>query len=135
MLLTVGNWIFVGIILIIGIIIIAYKVYQDEYTITSLIVTIVIILLICGIYIIGMSWWHNNTAIGARAMKDYQSNIDNGINRHFQIIADDGKVIYEREGKFDVEMHDDYVVFDENHQRIVIYRSYTTTIVIEEIER
>lgn len=135
MMLTVGNWIFVGIILIIGIIIVAYKIYQDEYTITSLIVTIVIILLICGIYIIGISWWHNNTATGARAMKDYQSNIDNGINRHLQIIADDGKVIYEREGKFDLEIQDHYVIFDENHQRTVIYRSYTTTMVIEEIEQ
>ena len=134
MMLTVGNWIFVGIILIIGIIIVAYKIYQDEYTITSLIVTIVIVLLICGIYIIGISWWHNNTATGARAMKDYQSNIDNGINRHLQIIADDGKVIYEREGKFDLEIQDHYVIFDENHQRTVIYRSYTTTMVIEEIE-
>ena len=135
MMLTVGNWIFVGIILIIGIIIVAYKIYQDEYTITSLIVTIVIILLICGIYIIGISWWHNNTATGARAMKDYQSNMDNGINRHLQIIADDGKVIYEREGKFDLEIQDHYVIFDENHQRTVIYRSYTTTMVIEEIEQ
>ena len=51
-----------------------------------------------------------------------------------QIIADDGKVIYEREGKFDLEIQDHYVIFDENHQRTVIYRSYTTTMVIEEIE-
>ena len=68
-------------------------------------------------------------------MKDYQSNMTNGIDRHLQIIADDGMVIYEREGKFDLELHDDYVVFDEKGERTIIYRSYTSTMVIEETEQ
>lgn len=69
----------------------------------------------------------------ARNYKDYQSNIHNGIERTLKIVADDGYVIYEREGKFDIEIHDDYIVFDENGERTIIYRSYTSSLVIEEV--
>ena len=134
MLLTLGNWILVGLILIAGIIV-AYLTYQSYSSITPVIITAVVTALVCVFFIVGVSWWHSNTAEGARAMKDYQSNMANGIDRHLQIIADDGMVIYEREGKFDVEMHDDYVVFDEKGERTIIYRSYTATMVIEEPEK
>lgn len=127
---TIGNWILFGILLIVGIVITVF-VYQDYETstaIVSAIICIVVIALVMG----GIGWYNTHTASGSRALKDYKSNLTNGIERTLKIIADDGYVIYEREGKFDIEVHDNYIVFDENHVRTILYRSLTSTLAIEE---
>ena len=128
---TIGNWILFGILLVIGIIV-TIVIYSDSgeisYTVISAVVTIVVVALV----MFGVSWYNTHTASGARALKDYQSNLSNGIERTLKVIADDGYIIYEREGKFDVEVHDDYIVFDENHIRTILYRSLTSTLTIEE---
>ena len=128
---TIGNWILFGVVAIIGGIIVAV-VYSDNGwempTICTLIIAIVVVLLL----IFGVGWYNTHTASGSRALKDYQSNLSNGIERTLKVIADDGYVIYEREGKFDIEVHDDYIVFDENHIRTILYRSLTSTLAIEE---
>lgn len=128
---TIGDWILFGILLVIGIIatiVIYLDSYEVSYTVISAIVTIVVVALV----MVGVGWYNTHTASGARALKDYQSNLSNGIERTLKVIADDGYIIYEREGKFDVEVHDDYIVFDENHIRTILYRSLTSTLTIEE---
>ena len=128
---TIGDWILFGILLVIGVIV-TIVIYCDSYelfpTVISAIATIVVIALV----MVGVGWYNTHTASGARALKDYQSNLSNGIERTLKVIADDGYIIYEREGKFDVEVHDDYIVFDENHIRTILYRSLTSTLTIEE---
>lgn len=128
---TIGDWILFGVLLVIGIIVtivIYSNSYEVSYTVISAIVTIVVVALV----MVGVGWYNTHTASGARALKDYQSNFSNGIERTLKVIADDGHIIYEREGKFDVEVHDDYIVFDENHIRTILYRSLTSTLTIEE---
>ncbi len=80
-------------------------------------------------------WYYNNTAKGIRAMKDQQSNLNNGINREITIAAEDGREIYHYRGKCDIETNDKYIIFeDENGCRQMIYWGITDTIIISEIE-
>ena len=131
LMLTIGNWATIIGILIFGIII-AAGIWWFEHP-TGAIITIIAIIVLCIALIFVFNWYNQNTASGARYYKDCQSNLHNGINRQLKIIADDGMVIYSREGKFDVEIHPEYIVFDENHERTIVYKSYTSTLVIEEI--
>lgn len=132
MALTLTNWIIVVVIFVCGIGVSIYRAY-DKYEVKSGVIGTLITAVIVVIIALCISWWHNNTASGARAYKDYESNMSNGIERNLQVIADDGMIIYEHEGKFDIEVHDTYIVFDENNTRTILYRSYTSTLVIEKI--
>lgn len=128
---TIGNWILFGILAIMGIVITAY-VYVDTDELSYTIICAIICIVVIALVMFGVGWYNTHTASGSRALKDYQSNLDNGIERTLKVIADDGYVIYEREGKFDIEVHDNYIVFDENHIRTILYRSLTSTLAIEE---
>ena len=127
---TIGNWLLLGILLVMGAGIVWY-IWDNVEPKTIVIVSIVIVILIAAI-MCGIGWYNTHTAAGARALKDYQSNISNGIERTLKIVADDGYTVYEREGKFDVEIHDDYIVFDEDGIRTILYRSMTSSLIIEE---
>lgn len=131
MALTVGNIVGLIIISIIGLGFGISLIYSD-YTLSG-IITIIITIIFCIGAVFGISWYHTNTTNGVRIMKDYQSNMSNGIERNLKIITDNGTIIYERTGKFDLEMHDNYIVFDENNTRTILYKSYTATMVVEEI--
>ena len=128
---TIGDWILFGILLVIGIIV-TIVIYSDSYEISYTIISAIVTIVVVALVMVGVGWYNTHTASGARALKDYQSNLSNGIERTLKVIADDGYIIYEREGKFDVEVHDDYIVFDENHVRTILYRSLTSTLTIEE---
>lgn len=128
---TIGDWILFGILLVIGIIV-TICIYVSSYEVSYTVISAIITILVVGLMMFGVGWYNTHTASGARALKDYQSNLSNGIERTLKVIADDGYVIYEREGKFDIEVHDDYIVFDENHIRTILYRSLTSTLAIEE---
>ena len=67
-------------------------------------------------------------------MKDQQLDWSQGVERIIQVIESDGSVSYEYRGKVDIEMHDNYIVFDENNKRVILYKSYTSTLVITEIQ-
>ena len=97
-------------------------------------IAILITIIVVGGLILGFSWFYNNTGSGLRAMKDQQSNLNNGINRDIKVIESDGSVPYEFSGKADLEMHDDYIVFESDGKRTIIYKSYTSTIIITEID-
>jgi len=130
MALTLTNWIILGIIFLVGVGLSIYAFINDGTK--ECIIILVIAVIVVVILMVGISWYHTNTASGSRAMKDYRSNMNNGIERYLAVIADDGMVIYEREGRFDVEIHDNYIVFDEMGERTILYRSLTSTLLIEE---
>lgn len=85
--------------------------------------------------IFGINWYNTSTASGIRAYKDYQSNIDNGIEREITITAEDGREIFHYKGKVDVESDhtDNYIKFEsEEGKRYMIYYGITDTIIIKE---
>ena len=135
MVLTIGNWILIGIIAIIGIII-AIACFCDDgpgWGIACLALTLVI----CFGLMFGLTWWHTNTASGTRTMKDYQSNLDNGLNREITITAEDGREIFHYEGKVDVETKHEgnanYILFEgeDGLRRIIYYGIQDTVLIIE----
>ena len=132
MALTISNIIFIVFVALVGIVM-AISLYINTDARKAIVAAIVTVV-VCAALVFGLNWYHTSTAAGARVYKDFQSDISNGVERTMKVIADDGYVIYERSGKFDIEVHDDYVVFDENNQRTILYRSYTSSLVIEETE-
>lgn len=86
---TIGNYEFLGFLAIVLIAIsISICVCTDSvaFGISSGIISIAIfIAAFCGI-----SWYNTSTASGIRAYKDYQSNMNNGIEREITITAEDG---------------------------------------------
>ena len=135
MVLTIGNWILIGIIAIIGIIIAIACICDDEtgWAIACFVLTLVL----CFGLMFGLTWWHTNTASGTRAMKDYHSNLDNGLNREITITAEDGREIFHYEGKVDVETKHEgnanYILFEsEEGLRYIIYYGIQDTVLIIE---
>ena len=84
-------------------------------------------------YLVG--WYHTSTASGMREMKDFKSEIENGIEREITITSEDGRQIFYYDGKVDVESNhtDNYIKFDdENGKRYIIYYGIQDTITIIE---
>ena len=133
--LTLGNWLLIIGCVILGIIItISIGVECDNgvvpYLITAITSAIIIILIIVGI-----KWYNTHTASGVRAVKDFQSEFSNGIEREITITAEDGREIFYYEGKVDIESdHDDnYIKFEsEEGKRYIIYYGIQDTITIIE---
>lgn len=95
---------------------------------TSLIVGIVL----SAFVFVGMLWYFNNTADGARQLKSQQSNFNGGIERTVTVYDVNGQQIQKYEGKFDVDYDDNRIIFDdENGKRHVIYYP-TGTVIIDE---
>lgn len=153
--LTIGNWILVGILIIIGIIVTGcigswyYNDYEFEsglgnhnkiyhkHRLLGFIVTGIISLIIVVGTIFVFHWYHTSFASGIRSYKDFKSNINNGIYREITITNEDGKVIYDYTGKCDVEEQeevDERKLKFENEQgkRVIIYYGITDTVKIIE---
>lgn len=82
-----------------------------------------------------MNWYNTSTASGIRGMKDYKSELENGIDREITIIAEDGREIFYYEGKVDVESDhtDNYIKFEsEEGKRYIIYYGIQDTVKIIE---
>lgn len=131
---TIGNYVFLGFLAFALIAIsISIGVCTDSvaFGIGSGIISIAIVIAaFCGI-----SWYNTSTASGIRAYKDYQSNMNNGIEREITITAEDGREIFHYKGKIDVESDhtDNYIKFEsEEGKRYLIYYGITDTIVIKE---
>lgn len=100
----------------------------------------IIALLVCLLILFGIffafKWYYNSTASGMRAMKDQQSNFNQGLNREITITAEDGREIYHYKGKCDIETQDRYILFEgEDGLRRTIYWGITDTIIIEELTK
>ena len=101
------------------------------------IITLVSTIAFCIVLMFSLSWWHNNTASGSRAMKDYESNMNNGIMREITITAEDGREIFNYEGKCDIETShensENYILFEsEDGRRYIIYYGVQDTVLIVE---
>lgn len=136
--LTIGNWIFIGIVALIGLPLGIYLAC-DEFNRTAGIIVLVVTIIICLALIFGLSWYHNNTASGQRNMKDYASELHGGLNREITITAEDGREIFHYEGKIDIETtHDgnaNYILFEsEEGYRYIIYYGIQDTVLIVEKE-
>lgn len=132
--MTIGWWIVLGIVLIGGITLGAYLLYDG--TLSGGIGTIfgaVVLSILIGCF--GF-WWCNNTADGARALKDQRSNLNNGLNREITVLAADGREIFHYKGRCDIESDhaDNYILFeDEDGLRRMIYYGITDTVLIMEL--
>lgn len=131
MTLTLGQWIFAGIIAIAVIIVVGFLMYDDEFK--AAIIALIIGILIEALFIGFLSWYNTKTAGGVRHYKDYVSNMENGLNRSVDIYAEDGRQIYHYDGKIDIEDNNGYILFeDEDHKRHIIYYGALDTVIIEE---
>lgn len=98
-------------------------------------IAIILAGIVVALLILGFGWWYcNNTAGGARAMKDQQSELHNGLMREITITSEDGRQIFHYKGKCDIETNDNYILFeDEQGLRQMIYWGITDSIIISEL--
>ena len=132
--MTIGLGFLLGFVLIIGLAIAGWCFYEKGWKL-GLCATLITVILTVIIGCFGF-WWCNNTAAGARAMKDQQSNLSNGLNREITVVAEDGREIFHYKGKCDIETdHDDnYILFEgEDGLRRMIYYGITDTVLIMEL--
>ena len=132
--MTIGLGFLLGITLIIGLAIAGWCFYEEGWKL-GLCAVLVTVMLTVLIGCFGF-WWCHNTAAGARAMKDQQSNLSNGLNREITVVAEDGREIFYYKGKCDIETdHDDnYILFEgEDGLRRMIYYGITDTVLIMEL--
>ncbi len=129
---TLGNWMFFGLMLVVGII---FTLLVCSESIPEGIAAGVISIILIGAVMVGVGWYNTNTASGQRAVKDFKSDINNGIDREITITAEDGREIFHYEGKIDIESNheDNYIKFDsEEGKRYIIYYGIQDTIKIIE---
>lgn len=103
----------------------------------NLCIGLLITALVVGLLIGYGSWYFNNTAEGARALKEQQSNLNNGLNREITIIAADGREVFHYKGRCDIETdhEDNYILFEgEDGLRRMIYYGVTDTVLILEVD-
>ena len=129
--MTVSGWILFSVIaIVVAGICILLGATTGEYkgAIVGAVVAVVLIIFL----LVGMRWYYNNTAKGQRAFKTQESNFGNGLQRTVKVFDVNGNIIYQYEGKIDVEYDECRILFDdEKGKRHVIY--YTTgTVLIEE---
>ena len=129
---TLGQWIILGILLLIGIGIGIFVVFDNK---SAGIATIIGTVVIVGALAFGMNWYNTSTASGIRGLKDFKSELTNGIEREITITAEDGREIFHYQGKVDVESDhtDNYIKFEsEEGKRYLIYYGIQDTITIIE---
>lgn len=117
--LTIGLAIFIG-----GVI---YSVTKKE--IIALLVGVAIIVL----GIMGGNWWMNNTASGLRMRITWQAEMNIGLHRNIQVFTATGVLVYEYEGRFDVDQNENRIIIDiinENNEARRVYVSAPAGVVI-----
>lgn len=129
--MTIGSVALLVIFAVIGIFISVMFLMEDPKL--GFIVLLICLLVWFGAFF-GLKWYYGSTASGARALKDQQSNLNQGLNRQITITAEDGREIYHYKGKCDIETQDRYILFEgEDGLRRTIYWGITDTIIIEEL--
>ena len=133
--MTIGFWILTIIIGVCGLGF-AFFVMWDYNSFRSGVPALLTTILIVVLTIFGGHWYFNNTASGARALKDEQSNLNKGLKREITITAEDGREIFHYIGKCDIETTNEYILFeDENGLRQMIYWGIQDTIIISELPK
>lgn len=131
--MTIGFWVTAIIVAVVGVVL-GIMVGISDYEWGKAFGIIIAGFVIAGLILGGGYWYCNNTAGGARAMKDQQSELHNGLNREITITAEDGRQIFYYKGKCDIETNGNYILFeDEQGLRQMIYWGITDTIIISEL--
>lgn len=131
---TILQWVLIVIVALILLCLIGSVIFTMENNIAKIAITIICIIsfvLVCY----GFHWYNTSTASGIRSLKDFKSNLSNGIEREITITAEDGRQIFHYEGKVDVESNhvDNYIKFEsEEGKRYLIYYGVQDTISIIE---
>ena len=121
-----------GIIALVALVINIICLIEEPGDVKSIVWIIICGLLLIGCIICGIHYF-NNSASGSRFLKDVKSEYSDGLDRTIVITAEDGREIYRYKGKIDLEMHDNYLFFDdENDKRQIIYWGVTDTVIIIE---
>lgn len=136
--LTLANWVLViiiGFIGIVGGIAAGIHFFDEDRKVIGIIVGFLISVACIVGPIIFFQWRNTSTASGIRSYKDWQSELDNGLNREIIITAEDGREIFRYEGRVDIESNheDNYIKFEsEDGKRYMIYYGIQDTIQIIE---
>lgn len=132
--ITLGGWVLLGFVLLVGICFSILIITAGDYKIQGIIGIAVTIVLTIGLMLF-LNWYNTSTASGIRKYKDFQSELSNGIEREIIITAEDGREIFHYEGKVDIESNheDNYIKFEsEDGKRYIIYYGIQDTITIIE---
>ena len=132
--LTFGDiWFIIIIVLAVavaGLFVCAYFDFNPVAIIASVIVGVIIIV----IAFIGINWYNTSTASGQRKVKDFKTEIQNGLNREITITSEEGREIFHYIGKVDIEDNNGYILFEsEEGERYIIYYGVQDTVIIKEI--
>ena len=137
--LTIGCWIVVVVVAIISAIVVWAVCADYRYAgeIGKKIFAVILALVVVAGTFGGCYWYCNYTAAGARALKDQQSNLGNGLMREIIVTAEDGREIFYYKGKCDIETNNsDYILFeDEDGYRHIIYKGALDTILVTELPK
>ena len=133
--MTIGFWAIVGVIALVGLGVAIWlfcNQWSDHNVRNGLIGLLITAIVVSGAISIGY-WYYHNTAQGVRAMKDQQSELNNGLMREITITAEDGREIFYYKGKCDIETSDGYILFEgeDGLRRMIYYGALDTIIVVE----
>lgn len=131
--MTIGLLVTAIIIGVVGLVI-SIAIGVADYNWRGCIIGILITVIVVGATLGIGHWYYTNTADGARALKDEQSNLNNGLMREIIITAEDGREIFRYKGKCDIETNSGYILFEgEDGLRRIIYYGALDTIIITEL--
>ena len=131
---TIAQWVVLVFLLLIGFGIGGVVLADKDTRIAGLVIvfsTIIVTILLA----IFLNWYNTSTASGIRGMKDFRSNLSNGIEREITITTEDGREVFHYQGKIDVESDhtDNYIKFEsEDGKRYIIYYGIQDTVKIIE---
>lgn len=131
---TIAQWVILVFLLLIGIGISVVFLADKDTRIAGLAIvfsTVVVTVLLA----IFLNWYNTSTASGIRGMKDFRSDLSNGIEREITITTEDGREVFHYQGKIDVESDhtDNYIKFEsEDGKRYIIYYGIQDTVKIIE---
>lgn len=131
---TIAQWVVLVFLLLIGLGISVVFLVDKDTRIAGLAIvfsTIIVTILLA----IFLNWYNTSTARGIRGMKDFRSNLSNGIEREITITTEDGREVFRYQGKIDVESDhtDNYIKFEsEDGKRYIIYYGIQDTVKIIE---
>lgn len=123
------------IMLIIALIVIAIMVCAHfDFDMTVIIACVILGIVILIVAVIGINWYNTSTASGQRKVKDFKTEIQNGLNREITITSEEGREIFHYIGKIDIEDNNGYILFEsEEGERYIIYYGVQDTVIIKEI--
>lgn len=131
---TIAQWVVLVFLLLSGLGIGGVVLADKDTRIAGLVIvfsTIIVTILLA----IFLHWYNTSTASGIRGMKDFRSNLSNGIEREITITTEDGREVFHYQGKIDVESDhtDNYIKFEsEDGKRYIIYYGIQDTVKIIE---